>query len=276
ARALIPNVEKTLLYFGKQKINFRFGMGLAYLTKHFDPLHNPLHNAVGSHWNAGVLLEINALRQLNPHWQIKSGFNLIHYSNGTAKLPNFGYNSFSFMLGLSYLPKAVLLTDYHYYDVPKKRKNKWGAQLWGSLAYSERGVPNGPAYPVYAISLAANYYLHKVNRLYFGMEYEYNKGIYEFGKHTFAFDTEREAKWRASRLQVFVADELLFGDWSVSILLGAYAGNKFYLLPLPIYNKIIMRYYLPFSHKVRIHIGAYLKSHIIIAEYLGFGVGGAF
>ena len=59
-------------------------------------------------------------------------------------------------------------------------------------------------------------------------------------------------------------------------MIGVYASKKSYLLPGPIYNKTIVRYYIPTKTKVKINVGVYLKSHFVIAEYMGFGVGASF
>jgi len=274
--SLIPNINKTVKNFGNLHLGFRFGIGLAYLTKPYDPIENALNNAIGSHWNAGVLFAFNGAWKLNEHWQFRSGLSFIHYSNGASHLPNFGLNIPSLILGARYTPVALPRSEYTNHDISKKKNKRWGVQAWTSIAFRERGVANGPSQPIYAFSLAANYYLNKVNRLSSGFEYEDNKSVYEFGKHVYAFSSESEAKRRSGRVQFFVADEFLFGNWGVTVLMGLYTSNDFYLLPGPVYNKIITRYYFPTKTKVKIHVGAYLKSHLIIAEYMAFGIGASF
>ncbi len=276
AISVIPNINSPVFSLWGIKAGFRFGIGLAYLTKPFDPIDNPTNNAIGSNLNAGVLFEGSGDLDINEHWALVGGLSLLHYSNGASHLPNFGLNIPSLKLGVRYRPQALPRSTYIRHDVSKKKEKRWGLQAWATLAFRERSIPNGPSEPIYALSLAANYYLNKVNRLSSGFEYEYNKSVFEFAKHVYAFDTEEEAKRRSRRVQFFVADEFLFGDWGATILIGIYTSSKSYLLPGPIYNKTIVRYYIPTKTKVKINVGAYLKSHLVIAEYMGFGIGASF
>jgi Lipid A 3-O-deacylase (PagL) len=273
---VIPHIKVALLNSLNYQLGFRFGIGMAYLTKPYDVFTNPTNNAFGSHINAGVLFEINNRWQVNKYWQLRGGVSLMHYSNGANSLPNYGLNTPALVLGTRYTPCPVASADYTHYDVSKKRDSKWGAQMWLSMAYRERGNSGGPRYPVYNVALATHFYLNKINRLSFGAEYEYNKSVYEFGKHIAAFNSETEARRGAARTQLFLANEFLFGSWGFTILAGIYTSRRSYLLPGPIYNKIITRYYFPAKGKMKWHVGVYLKSHYVIAEYMGFGLGTTF
>ncbi len=277
ALTAIPNINVVALQRQRLLLNFRFGIGLAWLTTPYNPLTNPTNNAIGSHWNGSVLFEFNSRIKLAPHWQLNGGISFIHYSNGGSHLPNFGLNIPALALGLQYTPKPVAKADYLQHELPKKPPaHRWGAIAWTTLAFRERGTPGGPSHPVYNVSAGVTYNLTKVNRLIGGIGYEYNKSAYEFGKHVYTFNSEKEAHWRSSRIQLFLADEFLFGRWGVTILMGAYASNDFYLIPFPIYNNLIGRYYLPLRGRLKCHIGVYLKSHIVVAEYLAAGVGLSF
>jgi hypothetical protein len=276
ALSVIPHINVAVYQSLKYQLGLRFGIGMAYLTKPYDVLTNPTNNAIGSNKNAGVFFELNHRWQLDKYWQLRSALSFIHYSNGANQLPNFGLNTPALVLGARYTPYPVATTDYTGYDVSKKRDKRWGAQMWLTMAYRERGVPGGPSYPVYNASLSTHYYLNKINRLSLGAEYEYNKSVYEFGKHVAAFNSEAEARRGAARTQLFVADEFLFGSWGFTILSGIYISRQSYLLPGPIYNKVITRYYFPAKGKMKWHVGVYLKSHFVIAEYMGFGLGTSF
>jgi Lipid A 3-O-deacylase (PagL) len=276
AWSVIPHINVALHHSLKYQLGFRFGIGLAYLTKPYDVFTNPTNNAFGAHKNSGVLFEINNRWQVNKYWQLRGGLSFMHYSNGTNRLPNFGLNVPALVVGARYTPYLVAKADYTHYDVPKKRDKKWGAQMWLCMANRERGTSGGPSYPVYNVSLSTHFYLNKINRLSFGAEYEYNKSVYEFGKHVAAFNSEAEARRGAARTQLFVGDEFLFGSWGFTILTGIYTSRQSYLLPGPVYNKVITRYYFPEKGKMKWHVGVYLKSHFVIAEYMGFGLGTSF
>jgi len=272
AYGLLPNINVPIYTRNKWKVYFQLGTGVAYLTKQFNELTNPTFNAIGSNINTIANIEFMAGYRVNKAWTLSGGFTFTHYSNGGGHLPNFGLNIPALSVGARYAPKPVSPKDFIHHGVSKKAVKKFGITANAALAFRERVVSGGPSYPVYIGSIGGLYYLNRVNRLIAGVEYEYNKGAYAFGTHVYEFNSEREAKWRSSRLMVYVADEFLFGDWSLTLLVGTYAGD-FYQVNFPIYNKLITRYYFPPVGKVRMHVGLYLKSHIVIAEYIGIGVG---
>jgi hypothetical protein len=59
AHALFPYVNYPLVRDIKHELNFRFGLGLAYLTKRFDRIDNYKYLAIGSHVNAAVNLPLD-------------------------------------------------------------------------------------------------------------------------------------------------------------------------------------------------------------------------
>lgn len=273
AYGILPNINIPIRSPKNWTFYFQMGTGVAYLTQEFNAIENPTYNAIGSHINTIAKFEFTASHRLNNLWVLNGGFGLTHYSNGGSHLPNFGLNIPSISIGARYEPKPVLRKEFIDHGVTKEAVKRFGLTGHFALAYRERIIPGGPSYPVYIGSLGGLYYLNRVNRLIGGVEYEFNKGVYDFGIHTYYFTSEKEARRKSSRIMVYLADEFLFGNWSVTVLAGAYAGD-FYQVNFPVYNKLITRYYFPpIANKVRMHVGLYLKSHIVIAEYIGIGVG---
>ncbi len=272
AYGVLPNINVLIHNRDRLKVYFQMGTGIAYLTKEFSVISNPTFNAIGSHVNTIANFEFIAGYRANENWVLSGGLSLTHYSNGGAHLPNFGLNMPSLSLGARYEPQPISRQSYIDHQASKEATHKWGVTAYTALAYRERIIPGGPSFPVYIGSVGALYYLNRVNRINAGVEYEYNTGVYAFGTHVYAFSSEREARWKSSRIMVYAADEFLFGNWSVTVLMGAYTGN-FAQINFPIYNKLITRYYFPPIGPLRMHVGLYLKSHIVVAEYIGIGVG---
>ena len=276
AYGILPNINIPIRSPKDWKFYFQMGTGVAYLTQEFSEINNPTYNAIGSHVNTIAKFEFTASHRLNNLWILNGGFSVTHYSNGGSHLPNFGLNIPAISIGARYEPKPVLRKDFIDHEITKDAVKKFGFTAHFALGYRERIISGGPSYPVYIGSIGGLYYLNRVNRLIGGVEYEFNKGVYEFGVHTFQFASEKEARRKSSRVMVYLGDEFLFGNWSVTVLAGAYTGN-FAQINFPIYNKLITRYYFPpIAGKVRMHVGLYLKSHIVIAEYIGIGVGFSF
>ncbi len=269
AFSIAPNVNVYLFRKNKFDGHFHFGYGLAYLTKHFDFNKNPINNAIGSAINVNVQIDFDFHYHYSKHWSLKTGGSFTHYSNGAASLPNFGLNIVGGMIGLRYRPIPITDADYKRdTEQSPKALKRFGLDLNLGIGYKERGSFGGPKNPVYILSTAATYHTNKINRVLLGGEMEFNKGVYLFGKHIGEFTSEEEARRRSMRFSLFVGDELLFGDFGISMQLGLYLHDV-YLGVFPVYNRFVVRYYFPPVGRPagRFYAALQLKSHLIIAEY---------
>lgn len=271
-----PNI--TLYMKRKPTFNsyFNIGAGLAYLNKIFHPIDNPNNNAIGSHINAMIAFGFGLSWDFKPPWKLNAGFGLTHYSNGAGALPNFGLNFPRINIGLQYTPGLNYPTDYLRSEVDKKiNSRRFGWTAYTAIGFRESISIGGPHYPIYIASAAGTYRFNKVNRLLAGFEYEFNTVAYRFGKHTYSFTSEKDARRKSSRVLFFLADEFLFGQWSIQIQAGIYVSRSNILKNTLIYNKIGLRYYLPKMGRSgsQIYTGVFLKSHISVAEYFSFAVG---
>ncbi len=271
-----PHVGLSLWEKRRFDLSTTFGFGLGYLNRTFDPIDNPSNNAIGSSWNYLVHFRLDAAWKTSPSFSLITGFNLNHFSNGASKLPNLGINLLGGHLGLRYTPQPLSEEDFIQAKGPVTYPEKrWGITMYLALGYREYISVGGPQYPIYLASLAATYQFRVTHKFLAGVEYEFNRGAYAFGQHIGAFQSEREARWRSSRLMLFIADEIFFGDWSALLQLGCYLNNNAILRPSFIYAKLGSRYYFPaIGHpKTRFFAGFYLKAHNSVAEYVSLGIG---
>lgn len=102
--ALYPFINYPLNANEHSQLTFKLGVGLGYLTKHFENLEHPLYQnfSIGSHLNAAVNLSFEYRQRITPRFMSVASFGLTHFSNGSTKLPNYGLNTFSTALGLAY------------------------------------------------------------------------------------------------------------------------------------------------------------------------------
>ena len=256
-------------------LDYQFASGFAMIDRPYNRLTNPNNNAIGSRLNVIAHMKFMSAYQFNPRWKLTFGASFTHFSNGAAQLPNFGVNIGSGMIGLTYSPTPLEPKGFIHHNVPKASSKKLGLRLEYSIGFRESQAFGGPRYPIKAYSVAGVYYLNKVNRLFFGSDYEYNRALYVFGKNVFAFNSEKEAFWGASRVTLFLGDEFVFGDFGITLQAGYYLGKFSYQLPQPIYFKMIARYYVPILRKpsTRAFAGIMLKSHFSVAEYFALNVG---
>lgn len=92
AHALMPFISFPIRKNDKSELNFRLAAGVGYLTKKFDRIDNYKYIAIGSHLNAAINLMMEYRWKPVKHLQLSAGIQLMHFSNGSIKTPNFGLN----------------------------------------------------------------------------------------------------------------------------------------------------------------------------------------
>lgn len=275
AFSLTPNINIPLFNKKKWEAFYQIGTGVAYMTKPFDVLDNPKNNAIGSHGVTTIFMKFHAFRQFNSNWKFHTGLSLNHFSNGSARLPNFGLNIPALIVGVNYSPQPLQKEDYIFHEKNRSRTRKFGMDFQTGYGLIQRFAVGGPRYPIYVFGVSGKYYLNQVNRLVAGFEYEQNKAIYHFALHTYHALTRSDAKRKASRLTCFVGDEFLFGSWSLTLQFGVYLGKFSFLKSGTTYTKFSTRFYLPnkgfLKHKFFLNLS--LKTHLTVAEYISLGGG---
>ncbi len=245
----------------------QFGWGLAYLTRHYNQFTNPINNAVGSALNNVTDFKVRFEKKISLHWSAQMGFSFIHFSNGTARLPNYGFNIPALNLGAKWTPKLVNTEGYIHKDSSAKSNKKWGINVFSGLGLSASSAPRGPKYPIYTSAFCFVRPLNKVNLLSLGIQYEQNRVVGEFGLASGEFTTKEEAFKAGSRWGVFVGDEFLFGQVAVVMQSGFYL-HHYPAIQSRWFNRIGVRLYSPTigRSKTQGHLGIYLKSHKVDAE----------
>lgn len=102
--ALYPFISYPLNNSQRSQITFKLGIGLGYLTNHFEPYDsdNYYNFSIGSHLNAAVNLSFEYRQRITDRLMSVASIGLTHFSNGSTKLPNYGLNTFSGAWGLAY------------------------------------------------------------------------------------------------------------------------------------------------------------------------------
>ncbi len=275
---ILPNISFYLIQQAKYNVRFQFSYGLAYLNKRYHDIDNPLNNAISSSINANVMVKLENQFQVHPKWWLKFGANLIHYSNGANKIPNLGINIGTFNVGLSYRPKPLDDFAKETAGIVRFNYSKWGGDLQMGVGYREREEARGPIYPIYNVAGAVVYRLNLTNHMRVGVEYEYNKGVFDFGKNIFLFNNDEEARQGATRWNVFYAHEFRFGALGLYLAMGSNIYKKSQLLNANIFNKYSVRYYLPTVGKpaTSFYASINIKTNSTIAEYYSLSFGSTF
>ena len=277
AVSFFPNITLKLVDRPRWMVHFRAGAGVAWVDRTYDRISNPDNNSIGSHLNNATCFRLVAGVRLSPRWALFAGGSFSHFSNGAAQMPNLGINVPAVLASLRYTPEPLQKEDYVRWDRTRRPPGRWGVAGYFTLAYKETSFPGAAKWPVYSGSLAGIYRISKVQNLLCGLEWEYYQSVYIFSRHTFAANSDREARLHATRWGLSLANEWQFGNTGLLIQVGYYV-NKTYLAPFPLYNRLGLRYYLPSIGRSGLQFfgGIYMKSHIITADYISIGIGAQF
>lgn len=276
--AILPNITVDFFKRNKFRIFGRLGVGLGIITHPYDINKNPLNNMVGSYFNNNTSLRVGAAWRFHKNFELRPSATFAHFSNAASTLPNLGINIPTFQLGICYMQDPVEETDYvklKKEDRPPRNKRIQFSYV-ASLGFRELATARGTKYPVFHTSLDAGLYITRSNRIKAGIEYDYISAYYAFTKHNGGYQ-DKDLHWEASRISLFIADEIMIGRFSILAQVGFYVtqnvGQPWFMV-----IRLSGRYYLvdPYLNPVAPFLTVTMKSHKIVAEYFSMGLGVAF
>lgn len=86
-------------FSSKNDLRIQCGFGPMLVTKYYNPVTNPLNQAISSTLNFGSLLKGQFLHQMNKSSTLTAGLELFHVSNSNIQKPNNGLNYFQTSIG---------------------------------------------------------------------------------------------------------------------------------------------------------------------------------
>lgn len=252
----------------------RIGVGLGFLTRHYDYISNPNNNIVGSTVNLTFSFRLGFEWKLSKQVLLNTAFTFAHFSNGSAKLPNYGINLAMGTVGLKVYPR---LGTYNY-NCTKVRPKKHDEVIvrYGLGLYQKNGL-NGPTYFAHVASIAYARYTSTANKVFAGVALEYFPGLSDF-LYVNDLTSKKDAKKSSFVTSLFWGDEVLVGRIGYFIGLGVYVpGSK--IMTKPIYFKTGCNYYLAEFGKrkgFKCFVGMNVKSHTSVAQYWEVATGMCF
>jgi hypothetical protein len=273
---IYPTLELPLIRTQHWEWSLRLGMGLGYATERFSRLGpNPdtVNVAIGSHINNFTLFSTDIRYKINKHWDIQAGVNFSHISDAAFRKPNLGINMAGGHIGLRYFPVTSEPKLNH--DAVKKMPGRFLLQARAGIAMNSAGSGNGPLSPVYLGTVYLSRRYHGNNKVFAGVDYQYNTGIYSFLRNYEIFPgDEFQHTWQGG---VYIGNEFMFGCAGLVFLVGTYV-HQAYLKIAPVYEKLGINWYVLRQEKglfKEVYIATLLKTHMTQAELaeLGLGVG---
>ena len=269
AHAVFPYVNYPLVRNMRHELNFRVGLGLAYLTKRFDRLENYKYLAIGSHVNAAANLMFEYRWRFSPRMNMAVGLALMHFSNGSTKTPNYGINIPSVNLALAYrLSKEnsylnrKLLPELYLFEFDGKKSIS--LDLGGTIAYKDMGSEYGRKFMIY------NFFgtvMKPVSfKSSFGLGFDLTKDESD------PFFAERknivfDHNYQKLRLGLNAAYKLSMSKLSYNFNLGFYVMGKIH--PNITYFKVGLQYDITPSLFTTLS----LRTHFAQADFVGIGIG---
>ncbi len=149
AYALLPYMRLPLIK-KNDRLAFKFGIGLGYLTKHFSQQENHKNVAIGSAFNGTVVIGLWYKVPVGKALALQTGFQIQHFSNGSFRTPNLGINLPMLALGLQFgkqsrLPASEIETIQEAPELDKKAQFFLSARI-GVKELMETGTSKYPAY----------------------------------------------------------------------------------------------------------------------------------
>lgn len=254
----------------------RIGVGIGYVTKHFErsPSWDTLNNLIGSNLNNFTMFTTQLRYKLNNKVHLHTGFNFSHISNGGFQLPNLGLNKYGGHVGLRYFPVT---------DQPQQRGNRpqqpsrrWMFQARIGIGFVEYNNVDGPRYPVYTATVFASKRYGNNNKLLAGIDYSYFTSVYSFMRNNgIEPGNERAQSWEGV---VFIGHEWVIGRIGVIAQLGVPFKHGLINKDKTI-QKMGYSYYIIQQEKgllKELSVNGFIKSNNLEASHIELGLGVGF
>lgn len=261
--ALYPYFVLNIISREKLRFYNQTGMGIAYITRKFDPVNNYLNVAVGSHVNIHFNLRFGLSYKILEKVKVHAGVSFEHFSNAKTRDPNLGLNYVTGYSGLSYQIGNYTPVENLEITPPQSKKTYEIIVSCGSKR------PSGFKSKSY-FTASATFELkwQPLRALHFGI----GTDVFYDGSTQIEMFTVRPTDHKNADnflTGIHLSQEFLYGRLSLILQEGIYAGLKDKRNKPVMYNRGIVRYGV-FHHYF---IQLAMKSHLHILDYPEIGLG---
>jgi hypothetical protein len=270
AIAVFPYINFPLFKQKKFMLNFRFALGVGYLTKKFDRITNYKDLAIGSHLNAAANLMLEARIRVSGRVNLAAGICLQHFSNGSLKLPNYGINVPMINAAVAYrlVRENKSIGDRSYPPTGPFEaiiRHNIEFNFGAAIGYKNMKSTLGESFLVYHFNENTFFPVSRKSQVGFGLDLSYD------GSHVKILENEGAVvtnKLKILRPGINAAYELVMGKLCFILNLGYYLGGQ-EKSNGPLYEKLTAQY--NFSNSL--YASAMLKVHFGRADYIAWGLG---
>ena len=263
-------------------VNFymRIGGGYGVVTRQYNAVKDSTNKVISTPVNFAVQLRLGLDWKINQWVQITTAVSFNHFSNAGMKLPNYGINIPGGTIGIRVFPQPKELRYNCAHDNNfKKNEILWkvsvGIQQLHYFVYNIS--PSTRIYPVPAATIAYARYINYGIKFYGGLSFEYFPAIRDYLIQN-DIHTRYGPTFDASIPSAIVGNEFIIGRLSMFYSVGAYLWKNTSAIT-PVYFKLGMNLYLFQLRKhpgTKFFFGNNVKSHMNVAQYNEFSLGGTF
>jgi hypothetical protein len=270
AYSVFPFIDFPLVRHKKFMFNFRFGLGIGYLTKKFDRLTNYKDLAIGSHFNASANLMLEARYKLAERLTISLGVALQHFSNGSLKLPNYGINLPVISAGMAYRLARENKSISDRFIPPTEPysavlRHTIEIDVGASLGWKNMKAVYGKNFWVYHFYENTFFPVKRKSKWGFGLDLSYDESHVTILERQ---GVDVSNKLKILRPGINGAYQLVLSRIQFIMNLGYYLGGE-EKSNGPLYEKLSFQYNITKD----IFANVMLKVHFGRADYIGWGLG---
>jgi len=259
--AFYPFVNFPLHLKNDWRFHFRYGMGLGYIEKVFDPVENHKNAAIGSHLNGVMHFDLHIEKDIGNSSVLEMGAGITHYSNGSSEIPNLGINIASVQMGFM-----------HYFGEKKPIFVKPGQgdaaspkfHIFGAGAFKKIYPPLGGTFFAGTLSFSHIRPVRRRSNWGFGAELFYDQSIREKFRQQGRDETNEAGNFRPGIYGIY---EIRLGDVGMLFNMGVYPYTKL-KSDGNFYHRICSRYYFE-----KFFLLMNLKTHFAKADFIEWGIG---
>ena len=264
---IVPNIQFRLVGNKKLQLWLKAGVGLTWMTKHYDVLENPTNNVIASSINnastIGLRLKIKATSKIN----FVIGTSVTHSSSGDVRMPNLGINVPTTDIGIKYSFSSLKKEPLKYDSLQMQKIKSLVLTIREGIGFYEIFIPDGPIYPIIINEIGVGKYVGGWNKFSIGMETSYSTANYHFLQEQKIGDNYKQ---QSITIASFLQDEMDWGPVSFTMLI-AYQVKKTQLSGTTLYQKLGVNHTI-FSFGENKHnkisFGVFLTTHWANADYV--------
>ena len=269
AVGVYPFINFPLVQNQRQSLNFRIGLGLAYLTNHFDRLENYKNFAIGSHFNAIASLYFEYRYRISRRSTFLIASGLTHFSNGTTKTPNYGLNTLTVTTGLAFHigePNNFSIKKYrpelYPYEFDGKKFLHW--YISGHAGTKDMSASLGDRFLVFAITTSLMAQVSYKSRFGLGLDL-----TYDFSDEVLLAQKGVNPLFgNVAKMGISGVYEMMLDRLSFMFYFGYYVTGK-EKSEGDVFQRVNLKYLV--SKNIFLYLA--LNGHFGRAEYIGLGAG---